>query len=148
MSAEGDAVEPTAVDAAAPAPVEAAEPMDVMTALQIVLKTSLVHDGLARGLHEAAKALDRRQAHLCVLASNCTEAAYLKLVEALCAEHSIPLITVDDNKKLGEWAGLCKIDKEGNARKVVGASCVVVKDFGKDTPARDVLMEYFRTKSQ
>lgn len=34
---------------------------------------------------------------------------------------------VDDNKKLGEWAGLCKIDKEGKARKVVGCSCVVVK---------------------
>jgi ribosomal protein L7Ae-like RNA K-turn-binding protein len=34
---------------------------------------------------------------------------------------------VDDNKKLGEWVGLCKIDKEGKARKVVGCSCVVVK---------------------
>ena len=36
-------------------------------------------------------------------------------------------IQVDDNKKLGEWAGLCKIDKEGKARKIVGCSCVVVK---------------------
>jgi ribosomal protein L7Ae-like RNA K-turn-binding protein len=51
----------------------------------------------------------------------------VKLVEALCAEHQINLIKVDDSKKLGEWAGLCKIDKEGKARKVVGCSCVVVK---------------------
>ena len=36
-------------------------------------------------------------------------------------------LQVDDNKKLGEWAGLCKIDREGKARKVVACSCVVVK---------------------
>uniref|UniRef100_A0A452H1M6 40S ribosomal protein S12 n=1 Tax=Gopherus agassizii TaxID=38772 RepID=A0A452H1M6_9SAUR len=69
----------------------------------------------------------RRQAHLCVLASNCDEPMYVKLVEALCAEHQINLIKVDDNKKLGEWVGLCKIDREGKPRKVVGCSCVVVK---------------------
>ena len=37
------------------------------------------------------------------------------------------ILQVDDNKKLGEWAGLCKIDKEGKARNVAGCSCVVVK---------------------
>lgn len=115
--AEGD-------DVPQPAPVGE---MDVNTALQEVLKTALVHDGLARGLHEAAKALDRREAHLCILANNCDETQYVKLVEALCAEHNIHLLKVDDNKKLGEWAGLCKIDKEGKARKVVSCSCVAVK---------------------
>ena len=68
--------------------------MDVNTALQEVLKTALIHDGLARGIREAAKALDKRQAHLCVLASNCDEPMYVKLVEALCAEHQINLIKV------------------------------------------------------
>ncbi|CAG2102252.1 unnamed protein product [Medioppia subpectinata] len=129
------------------APIIAAAPiLDVNMALQEVLKTSLTHDGLARGLHEAAKALDKRQAHLCVLATNCDEPMYQKLVEALCAEHQIDLIKVDDNKKLGEWSGLCKIDKEGKARKVVGCSCVVVKDYGKETPAMDFLKEYFNSK--
>ena len=118
-------------------------PMDVNTALQEVLKNSLIVDGLARGIHEAAKALDKRQAHLCVLANNCDEPTYKKLVEALCVEHNINLIKVDDNKKLGEWAGLCKIDREGKARKVVACSCVVVKDYGKETPAWDVIKEYF-----
>merc|ERR1712093_563750 len=124
------------------APAEAKSAMDVMTALQEVLKTALIHDGLARGLHEAAKALDKRQAHLCVLASNCTEPGYVKLVEALCAEHTINLIKVDDNKKLGEWAGLCKIDKDGNARKVVGCSCVAVVDYGEESEALNFLSNH------
>ena len=38
--------------------------MDVNTALQEVLKTALIHDGLARGIREP-NALDKRQAHLC-----------------------------------------------------------------------------------
>lgn len=44
---------------AAAAPMAADEPMDVNTAVQMVLKKALAHDGLARGLHEAARALDR-----------------------------------------------------------------------------------------
>ena len=38
--------------------------------------------------------IHRRQAHLCVLANNCDEAMYVKLVEALCAEHGINIIKV------------------------------------------------------
>lgn len=38
--------------------------------------------------------LNRRQAVLCVLAENCDEAAYKKLVQALCNEHQIPLVKV------------------------------------------------------
>merc|ERR1719209_2385898 len=102
--------------------------MDIFDAVQEILKLAMIHDGMARGLREAVKALDKRQALLCILADNCDEQTYVKLIEALCAEHGINLIKVDDNKKLGEWAGLCKIDNEGNARKVVGCSCVVVRE--------------------
>merc|ERR1712226_398043 len=129
-----------------PTPAAAAGPMDIFEAVQEILKLAMVHDGLARGLRESVKALDKRQALLCVLADNCDEQTYVKLIEALCAEHSINLIKVDDNKKLGEWSGLRKIDKEGNARKIVGCSCVVVKDWGKETQAHDVLKEYFNSK--
>lgn len=94
---------------------------------------SQIHDGLARGLRECAKALDRRQAHLCVLNESCTEAEYIKLIEALCNEHKINLIKVSDPKALGTWAGLCKIDRDGTPRKVVGCSCVVVKDYGQES---------------
>ncbi|CEI90831.1 Putative 40S ribosomal protein S12 [Rhizopus microsporus] len=70
--------------------------MSVEDALQEVLRRALVHDGLARGLREAVKALDRRQAHLAVLCESCTEQEYVKLIEALCAEHNINLIKVAD----------------------------------------------------
>ncbi|ELV12828.1 40S ribosomal protein S12 [Tupaia chinensis] len=119
--------------------------MDVNTALQEMLKTAFIHDGLARGTREATKTLDKRQAHLCVLTSNCDEPMYVKLVEALCADHQINLIKVDD-KKLGEWVGLCKTDREGKSRKVVGCSCVVVKDYGKECQAKVVIEEYFKCK--
>uniref|UniRef100_A0A3P9M5V9 40S ribosomal protein S12 n=1 Tax=Oryzias latipes TaxID=8090 RepID=A0A3P9M5V9_ORYLA len=120
--------------------------LDGRTHRQHVSASLTIHDGLARGIREAAKALDKRQAHLCVLAANCDEPMYVKLVEALCAEHQINLIKVDDNKKLGEWVGLCKIDREGKPRKVVGCSCVVVKDYGKESQAKDVIEEYFKAK--
>lgn len=144
--------------------------MTVEDALRDVLKRALVHDGLARGLRECAKALDRywspsslfsppfitrisadsavcsRQAHLAVLAESCDSEPYNKLIEALCAEHNINLIKIADGKKLGEWAGLCVLDREGNARKVVGASCVVVKDYGEESEALSVLLDYFKSR--
>jgi small subunit ribosomal protein S12e len=119
----------------------------VLTCLCVgVLKLALIHDGLARGLREASKALDRRQAHMCVLNEACEEEAYKKLVIALCSEHKIPLIKVPDGKMLGEWAGLCVLDREGNARKVVNCSCVVVRDWGEESQERNVLLNYFQTE--
>lgn len=119
--------------------------ISIEDALKVVLRTSLVHDGLARGLREASKALSRQEAQLCVLCDSVTEASIISLVEALCneGEEKIPLIKVSDAKALGEWAGLCHLDREGNARKVVGASCVVVKNWGADTEERNILLEHF-----
>merc|ERR1712168_404248 len=131
-------------DDAPSAAVAVSGAMDVNQAIQEVLKDSMICDGLARGLRETTKALDKRQAIACILAEDCDEESYKKLVQALCMEHQIPLIKVDDNKKLGEWAGLCKIDKEGTARKVVRCSSVVIKDFGRESQAKEVVEEYIK----
>merc|ERR1712210_440738 len=52
-------------DVPSAAPVEATGPMGINEAIQEVLKQALIADGLARGLREAAKALDKRQNLLC-----------------------------------------------------------------------------------
>ena len=102
------------------------------------------------------------------MAESCDEPQYKTLITALCNEHQIPLIRVDSNKKLGEWSGLCKIDKEGKPRKVCGCSVVVIKvslysffflqeiehfskycllllkDFGEESPALDIIKDHLR----
>lgn len=143
-------VPPVAEPAAIP------EDMDLLTALELTLRKARAHGGVVRGLHESAKLIEKRVVQLCVLAEDCNQPDYVKLVKALCADHNINLLTVPSAKTLGEWAGvslpstslpfgllpyqqkiliylmflqLCKIDSEGNARKVVGCSCLVVKVY-------------------
>ena len=53
---------------------------------------------------------------------------------------------MDSNQKLGEWAGLCKLDKDGKARKVVRCSSAVVRDWGKESPALDLVKEYIKSQ--
>lgn len=90
--------------------------------------TSVFHDGLACGVHEAVKALKKAQAYHCVLASNCDKPMYVKLVRVLCAENKTNLIKVDDKK----WVK-------------VGYSCVMVRDDSKESQAKDSKM-YFKSK--
>ncbi|MBA0764468.1 hypothetical protein Gotri_013817, partial [Gossypium trilobum] len=118
------------------------EPMDINTALPLVIRKSKAHSGLARGLHEAAKAIEKHNAHLCVIADDCDQPDYVKLVKALCADHNVKMLRAPSAKALGEWAGLCKIDSEGKARKVVGCSCVVVKDYGEQHEAVEVVQQH------
>mmetsp|Transcript_15619 Transcript_15619/g.24285 ORF Transcript_15619/g.24285 Transcript_15619/m.24285 type:complete len:144 (+) Transcript_15619:663-1094(+) len=121
--------------------------MDLNSALQGCLKKALIHDGVARGLRECVKALDRRQAHLCILAQDCDSAEYVRLVEALAQEHSINIIKVPDGKQLGEWVGLAKLDREGNPKKVVKCSCAVIRDWGEQSEAKNFLVDHLGKSS-
>ena len=120
--------------------------MSVIDALKQVLKTSLVHDGLRRGLHECAKALDRGAARLCILAKDCNNDEYTKLVEALCAEGNVHLIKCDEGKELGEWVGLAKLAEDGTVRKAVRCSVAVITDYGSVTPALNTVLEYVKSQ--
>nr|KJB82854.1 hypothetical protein B456_013G216900 [Gossypium raimondii] len=103
MSGEEVAVAPTEVAAAI------GEPMDINAALPLVIRKSKAHGGLARGLHEAAKAIEKHNAHLCVLADDCDQPDYVKLVKALCADHNVKVLRAPSAKTLGEWAGVSEI---------------------------------------
>eukprot|EP00619_Florenciella_sp_RCC1007_P010757 CAMPEP_0205920624 /NCGR_PEP_ID=MMETSP1325-20131115/11498_1 /ASSEMBLY_ACC=CAM_ASM_000708 /TAXON_ID=236786 /ORGANISM="Florenciella sp., Strain RCC1007" /LENGTH=146 /DNA_ID=CAMNT_0053288327 /DNA_START=37 /DNA_END=477 /DNA_ORIENTATION=+ len=144
--AEEDAVMETA-EAAEAEEVEVEE-MGVLDALKEVLKKALVHDGLSRGLHECAKALDKHTAKLCCLAKDCDNPEYTKLVRALCEEGGVNLVMVDTGKQLGEWCGLCKIDEEGEATKVVRCSCAVITEFGEESQALNVLLEFLKDQAK
>lgn len=129
-----DQVAPEIVEEVAPVAQEApAQEMNIRTAVQAVLRQSLAHDGLARGLREVVAALDRGDAIFCVLAKDCDEPAYVKLVEALCAARQITLIRVPEGKLLGQWVGLCKVARDGTVCKVRRCSACVVKSVGKDS---------------
>lgn len=134
--------------------MEVAEPveevpaeMGVVEALKVVLKKALVYDGLRRGIHECAKALDRRAARLCCLAKDCDNDEYVKLIKALCEESGVHLIMVDVGTELGEWVGLAKLNADGTCRKAVRCSCAVVTDFGEDTAALNVVLNFVKSQS-
>ena len=142
MSAEGDVVVVSTQQ------TNINSEMTIEDALRDVLKASVARGVIARGLHECVKTLDRSQAVLCVLSESCDEPNYVKVVEALCAENGIALMKVPDSKKLGEWVGFGKIDKNGDIRKVVNCSCAVIREFPDESAATRMIVESIKSASQ
>jgi len=81
------------------------------------------------------------------LAKDCDNAEYSRLVRALCDEGGVNLVMVDEGKQLGEWAGLCKIDQDGEPKGVVRCSAACVTEFGEDTHALSVLLNYLKSQA-
>jgi len=102
-----------------------------------VLQRALAHDGLARGLREVVKAIEREEAQMCFLAEDIDQKNYVLLITALCQQREIPLVKVSKRLSLGQWAGLCKADAEGNATKIVKCSSCVIRDWGEHSASRE-----------
>merc|ERR1712125_26582 len=119
---------------------------NIKDALKMVIKKSQANDGLVKGLNEVCKCLDRKQAILCVLAQDCNDPKYKKLVSALAKASNIPLIEVEQRNELGEWLGHCKYDIEGQPKKVKGTSSVAIKSYGEETEAVSFVLNYIKDK--
>ena len=58
---------------------------NLMNALKTVIKKSMACDGLVKGLNQVGKHLDRKDAYLCILATDCDDPKYKKKRKALSA---------------------------------------------------------------
>ena len=126
---------------------DAGAELNTIDALKVVLKKALIYDGLRRGLHECAKALDRGTARLCILSKDCDNAEYQTLIQALCAESGVHLIMADHGTEIGEWCGLAKLNADGTVRKAVRCSVAVVTDFGEETAALNIVLDYVKSQN-
>jgi ribosomal protein L7Ae-like RNA K-turn-binding protein len=68
--------------------------VDFETALKRIIQTSNSDSLLAKGIHEVAKSLESKdekvKAKYVILAKNCTEANYVKIVKGLAAQNKVP----------------------------------------------------------
>ena len=101
------------------------------SACEICIQTSNLVDGLVHGLNEVIKTIDRKQAQFVLLAEDCQEAKYKKLVSAFCKQNNVPLMDISERKQIGEWVGYYKLDTDGvTKRKIKGVSSLAIKDWG------------------
>ena len=67
--------------------------VDFDTALKRIIQTSNSDSLLAKGIHEVSKALESKdekvKAKYVILAKNCTEANYVKIVKGLAAQNKV-----------------------------------------------------------
>lgn len=117
--------------------------MDFDTALDQSVRRALANDGLARGVHECVKCLEKRTAHLCLLADDCEESGIVALVEALCTQNKIRLHKVPSREDLGRLCGLVRLNKDGE-EKVVKTSVAVVRNWGEESEALSFLLDHLR----
>ena len=107
--------------------------------------------GIVKGLNQVGKALDKKDCYLCILAKDCNDPIYKKLITALAKQNKIPLIEVDKRETLGQWVGQCKFDKAvfkaGEARRVKGCSSCCIKNYGEESEAFTYLEQYIKANN-
>lgn len=112
------------------------EAVDYDTALKRIIQTCNSDSLLAKGLHEVCKAIENKdeklKAKYVILAKNCTEANYVKLVKGLASRNKVQVVEIEEGETLGEYLGICKYDKNKNVTKKRKCSSVAIREFSHD----------------
>lgn len=58
------------------------------------------------------------------------------------------MIMADHGTEIGEWVGLAKLNADGTVKKAVRCSVAVVTDYGEDSPALDVVLNYVKSQNE
>ena len=120
---------------------EVKEELNINSALAKVIKKAKLHDGVLHGLNEVVKSIDRKTALVVVLASDCQEAKYKKLIEAFAKQNSIPVIE-SKRQIMAEWVGYHKVDAEGKPRKMKNVSSIAILDWVEENPATQFVQSH------
>jgi small subunit ribosomal protein S12e len=106
---------------------------DFNTALKRIIQTCDNDSLLAKGLHEVCKAIENKdeklKAKFVILAKNCSDPNYVKIVKGLANRNKIPIIEIDEGETMGEFLGFCKYDKNKSVTKARKCSSVAIRDF-------------------
>ena len=122
---------------------EKKEELNINSALAKVIKKSQLHDGIKHGLNEVVKSIDRKEPHLIILAEDCQEAKYKKLIEAFAKQNDIPLIT-SKRQQMAEWVGYHKVDNEGKPRKMKNVSSIAILDWVEENDAVKFVQDHLK----
>jgi small subunit ribosomal protein S12e len=124
------------------------QPTDFNTALKRIIQTCDNDSLLAKGLHEVCKAIENKdeklKAKFVILAKNCSDANYVKVVKGLANRNKIPIIEIDEGETMGEFLGFCKYDKNKSVTKARKCSSVAIRDFSHE--AREEEKKIFLSK--
>ena len=131
--------------AAAPQEEVKEEPLNINSALALVIKKAKLHDQVLHGLNEVVKSIDRKKALLIVLADDCQEAKYKKLVETFAKQNEIPVLT-SKRQIMAEMVGYHKVDTEGKPRKMKNVSSIAILDWVEDNKATRFVLDHIGAK--
>ena len=119
--------------------------IDFETALKRIVQTSNSDSLLAKGIHEVSKSLESKdekvKAKYVILAKNCTEANYVKIIKGLAAQNKV---TINSSRFLSMRSRLGRLWESG----LESASLTRTETSPKRENAPPLLLEIFQTMSR